>query len=488
MSGSPRVTADAAASAPGGGPAANRNRVLVVACVATFMASLDLFIVNIAFPDIQASLGGASDASLSWVLNAYAIVFAALLVPAGRLADLLGRKRVFMAGALVFVAASGLCAAAPSVGWLVAARVAQALGAAALFPTSLALVLVEFAAPQRPRAVAIWSASGAVAAAAGPPLGGVLVQLSWHWVFLVNLPIGLVTIAVAARVLDESRDPAVGRLPDLLGAGVLAAGIGLLTLAVVQGSTWGWGSPQTVGGFAAAVALLALFAARCVHHPLPVVEVDLLRVRAFAAANVAALMFLAGFAAMLLGSVLFLTRVWHEDALTAGLQIAPGPLMAALFSVPAGLLTVRYGPRNVAVPGVLLVAAGALWWLTQLTTTAHYADGFLPGMLIGGAGVGLAMPTLANAAVAGLPPQRFATGSAVFSMSRQVGAALGVAVFIAVLGTPAPDQTLVAFQHGWGLMLGTSVLAALAAATIGRHPARRTAATTPPLVATDAAT
>ena len=461
--------------------ATDSTRVLLVVCVATFMASLDLFIVNIAFPDIQLSFGRASDASVSWVLNAYAIVFAALLVPAGRLADLAGRRRTFTAGVLVFVLASALCAAAPSVGWLVAARVGQAVGAAALMPASLALLLANSTPARRPGAVAIWSASGAVAAAAGPPLGGLLLQLSWHWVFLVNVPVGLVTVVLATRVLHESRDPAAARLPDLLGAVVLALGIGLLTLAVVKGSAWGWGSPATVGSFVAAAGLLVMFVARCVRHPLPVIEVDLLRVRAFAAANVAALVFFTGFASMLLGSVLFLTRVWHEGALTAGLQIAPGPLMAAVFSVPAGLLTVRYGPRNVAVPGALLFGIGALWWLTQLASTPHYAGGFLPGMLIGGAGVGLTLPTLANAVAAGLPPHRFATGSAVFAMSRQLGAALGVAVFIAALGTPGRGQALAAFQRGWALMLGASLFAALAAATIGPRPGPRTPVMAPRL-------
>src|SRR6059058_6139861 len=210
---------------------AHRWRVLIVVSAAVFMASLDLFIVNIAFPAIERDFGGTSLASLSWILNAYAIVFAALLVPAGRTADRLGRKRSFIAGLAVFTVASALCAAAPNVGLLVAARVLQAVGAASVFPTSLALLLPEFPAEERRKAVSIWAAVGAVAAAAGPPIGGLLVQAGWQLVFLVNVPIGL-TLLVFVRILTESREPAAAPRPDLGGAALLTAGIGVLTLGI----------------------------------------------------------------------------------------------------------------------------------------------------------------------------------------------------------------------------------------------------------------
>src|SRR5713101_8512456 len=199
----------------------HRYRVLIVVSVATFVASMDLFIVNIAFPTIERDFAGTSDATLSWVLSAYAIVTAALLIPAGRLADLLGRKRLFMGGLVTFVVASALCAAAPGAGWLIGARVLQAAGGAVLMPTSLALLLAEFSGRQRALAVAVWSATGAVAAGAGPPIGGLLVQASWRWVFLVNLPVGLVTAVLAARVLSESRAPHGKRVPELAGAVLL---------------------------------------------------------------------------------------------------------------------------------------------------------------------------------------------------------------------------------------------------------------------------
>jgi len=446
----------------------HRYRVLVIVSVATFVASLDLFIVNIAFPSIKHDFAGTSDATLSWVLSAYAIVMAALLVPAGRLADLLGRKRLFMGGLITFVGASALCAAAPGPGDLIAARILQAAGGAILMPTSLALLLAEFPAQQRALAVAVWSATGAVAAAAGPPVGGLLVQASWRWVFLVNLPIGLITALLAARVLRESRDPDGKRFPDLAGAALLVLASSALMLAIVQGQSWGWTSARVLGLLAGSAVLTAAFLYQSVHHGAPVLELGLFRSRAFSAANIASTLFFAAFGAMLLSNVLFLTRVWHEDILTAGLQISPGPIMAAAFAVPGSILSSRYGQRAIASVGALLFASGGVWWLTHVELEPHYATGFLPGMLLGGAGVGFVVPTLASAVAASLPPARFATGSAIYGMTRQFGIALGVAVLIAVLGTPRGAEILGSFRAGWEVTAGIAFASAVAAGAIGR--------------------
>jgi EmrB/QacA subfamily drug resistance transporter len=446
----------------------HRYRVLVIVSVATFVASLDLFIVNIAFPSIKHEFAGTSDATLSWVLSAYAIVMAALLVPAGRLADLLGRKRLFMGGLITFVGASALCAAAPGPGWLIAARIIQAGGGAILMPTSLALLLAEFPAQQRALAVAVWSATGAVAAAAGPPVGGLLVQASWRWVFLVNLPIGLVTALFAARVLRESRDPDGKRFPDLAGAALLVLASSALMLAIVQGQSWGWTSARVLGLLVGSALLTAAFLYQSVRHGAPVLELGLFRSRGFSAANIASTLFFAAFGAMLLSNVLFLTRVWHEDILTAGLQISPGPLMAAAFAVPGSILSSRYSQRAIAAIGALLFASGGVWWLTHVGLEQHYATDVLPGMLLGGAGVGFVIPTLASAVAASLPPARFATGSAIYGMTRQFGIALGVAVLIAVLGTPREAEILGSFRTGWVVMAGLAFASAIAAAAIGR--------------------
>jgi EmrB/QacA subfamily drug resistance transporter len=444
-----------------------RWKVLTLVSIGVFMVSLDLFIVNIAFPNIEADFHGSSVASVSWVLNAYAIVFAALMVSAGRLADRHGRRRAFLAGLLVFIAGSALCGAAPSVGALVAARVVQAAGASLLLPTSLALLLPEFAPAERPAAIGIWAAIGGLAAAAGPPVGGLLVQASWRLVFLVNLPIGLATLWYGMRLLRESRDESQER-PDLLGSALIIVAVGVLALALVKAPEWGWGDARTLGALAGAGAGLAAFWGRCLTHRSPVIDPSMVRVRAFTVANVASLFFNAAFAAFLLGNVLFLTSVWHDSVLLAGLSMAPGPATAAAFAATSSRYINRFGQRALATAGIVLFGLGCVWWRLRVGTTPHYVADLLPGVLIGGVGVGLVLPSLASAASASLPPARFATGSAVYTMTRQIGFVLGVSILVAVLGTPSAGNALGAFDRGWNFMIIASALGAVAALSIGR--------------------
>jgi EmrB/QacA subfamily drug resistance transporter len=460
---------------------ARRWQVLLVASAGAFMGFLDVTIVNIAFPAIERDFHGASLAELSWILNAYAIVFAALLVPAGRIADRIGRRRGFVIGLVVFGLASALCAAAPSVELLVAARVVQAAGAAFLVPTSLALLLPAFPLAQRATAVGLWGATGAIAAATGPSLGGVLIDAGgWRWVFLVNLPLAVITLVGAYRILVESREPEPTGRPDLLGSVMVAAGIGSLALALVKGNAWGWGDVRTIAAFVLAAVLVAAVVWRSGRVAVPVVEPALLRVRAFAVANVGTLLFAASFYAMLLGNILFLTQVWGYDVLQAGLAVTPGPLMAAVFAGPAGALADRFGQRAVAVPGALLYSAGFVWYLTHAGAHPDYARDLLPGMLATGSGVGLTFPTLSSAAAASLPPARFATGSAIVSMTRQVGAVLGIALLVVVLGTPHQTDPVTAFDHGWAFMLAGGLATAVAALALGRVRAQVPAAAPQP--------
>ncbi|MDX6657827.1 MAG: hypothetical protein QOH62_2620 [Solirubrobacteraceae bacterium] len=445
-----------------------RTKVAAIVSVGVFVASLDLFIVNIAFPDIQRDFHGTSLAGLSWILNAYAIVFAALLIPAGRWADRAGRKRAFLIGMGVFTLSSALCAIAPSVGVLVAARVAQAAGAALLMPTSLGLLLPEFPEERRQVAVGIWSAVGGAAAAAGPLVGGLLVQASWRWVFLVNVPIGIAAIAAGARTLRELREPATERA-DALGAVLLTGAIAALTLGIVKGSEWGWGGGRVIGLFAAALLLGAGVAARSTRHPAPVIEPAVVRVRAFSLSAVAMLLFNVAFAGMLLSNVLLLTQGWHESILTAGLQLAPGPAMAALTAVPAALLAQRVGPRLVGFAGTLVFAAGAGLLALSAGETPHFASDFLPGIALGGVGVGLVLPSVQGAAMATLPPALFSTGTAKITMSRQVGAALGIAILVAVIGTPSPGHVVEAFQPVWRVEVFAALAAGGAMLAVGRR-------------------
>jgi EmrB/QacA subfamily drug resistance transporter len=442
--------------------------VLAVVSAAVFMASLDLFVVNVAFPDIQRDFAGSTLADLSWVLNGYTIVFAALLVPLGRAADRIGRRRVFVGGLLLFVAASAAAAAAPSVGTLVAARIVQALGAAALMPTSLALLIAAVPLEKRAGAIGLWAATGGIAAAAGPPLGGLLVEASWRWVFLINLPVGLAAAYFSSRVLTESRDPVHAQRADMLGAVILTASVALLALGLVKAPDWAWGNARTLAALGASAVGLAAIVARSARHHTPVVELPMLRVRSFSMAATSAFLFSAAFGAMLLGGVLFLTQVWDYSILRAGLAFAPGPFTAAVFALPAGRLGPRVGPNVLAAIGCAVFALGSIWWATQAGSTPAFASELLPGMLLTGMGVGLTLPSVSAAAVSELPPARLATGSAVLQMARQLGIALGVAVLIAIFGHPAPDQVLSHFHHGWVFMAVAAGAGAFAAARMGR--------------------
>jgi EmrB/QacA subfamily drug resistance transporter len=444
-------------------------KVLLVTGVAVFMGFLDVTIVNVAFPDLERDFGEASRADLSWVLNAYNIVFAALLVPAGRVADIVGRRRMFFVGVWVFLGASVLCGVAGSVETLVAARILQAVGGAILVPTSLGLLLPEFPASQRATATAIWTATGAVAAALGPSLGGILVDArGWRWAFFVNLPIGLFALLPARRLLHEIRDSAGARLPDALGSVLLAAAVGLLALGIVKGPDWGWESFDTLSSIVAGVALFPVVVWRSTRHPAPVIELALFRVRSFAVANAGMLTFSAAFYALLLGNILFLTQVWGWSILQAGIAITPGPATAALTAPFAGLLSDRFGQRVVAVPGGLFFAAGCLWFASAMGATPDYVHELLPGQVMTGIGVGLSFAAWGSAAVAGLPPTRYATGSAVLGCVRQVGAVLGISILVALLEGASPADPLGAFRDGWTLMAGGAILTAAIALALGR--------------------
>src|SRR6478752_1126467 len=338
--------------------------VSLIECTGVFMASLDLFIVNIAFPAIAKHFGDASVSTLSWVLSAYAIVFAALLVPAGRWADAFGRKRAFLLGLTIFVLASAACALAPSVAFLVGARVVQAAGGALMLPTSLGLMLPEFGPDERHVAIGAWAATGGIAAAAGPPLGGLLVQADWRLVFLVNVPVGLLGLGFGWRALVERREQNAER-PDVVGALALIVAVGALVVAIVKGQQWGWGSAAIVALLGATVVLLPSIWWRSERHVAPIVEPAMLRVRSFRLAVGASVLFFGGFGAMLLAGVLFLTSVWHEDVLTAGLMLFPGPAMATAFSIPSARLGARFGYRLPGIAGAILFCVGQLWFITQ---------------------------------------------------------------------------------------------------------------------------
>jgi EmrB/QacA subfamily drug resistance transporter len=437
--------------------------VLAVTSLAVFLVFLDVTIVNIAFPAITADYPGVSLAALSWVFTAYNVVFAALLIPAGRLADARGRRLVFGAGLVLFGLASAACALAPDVATLVAARALQAVAAALLAPSSLALLLPAFPPERRGAAVGLWGATGGIAAATGPALGGVLVDaFGWRAVFLVNVPIVLVTLVVGRFVLAESRDPDA-RLPDPLGVLLLGAGVALLSLGIVAGEDGVW--LDAAAPLAGGVLLLVLFGVRSRRVARPLVEPALFRLRSFTGSAAGYLVFSAAFYALLLSNILFLTAVWGYDVLTAGLAVTPGPVLAALASPVAGRVADRYGARNAILAGAVLFTAGCVLFALRIGDDPAWLATFLPATLLTGTGVGAVYTGLAAAAVSELPPARFATGSAVGTCARQIGAVLGIAMLLS--GLAAAASAPAAFHAAWALMAAGGVATALCGAAVG---------------------
>ncbi len=399
------------------------------------------------------------------MLNGYTIVFAATLVPAGRFADKVGRKRMFVAGLVTFIAASLLCALAPSIEVLIAARALQAMGGGMMIPAAMSILLATVPVAARARALGTWSAIGALGATVGPVLGGLLVQASWRWVFWINIPIGLLAVALAFRVLPESRDERTQDRPDLLGAALLATGVGLIALALVKAPGWGWGSARFMGALVLASACIAAMLARCAHHPAPVIELALLGSRTFNATLAASVLFYAGFDAFTLASVEFLTAVWHYSALRAGLTLAPG----ALVVVPvARQLTPRViallgGAGRVVLLGCLTYLISQALWIAFIQPQPDYLTFFLPIQLIAGVGVGLTIPSLIAAGSAAVPPARFGTGSGILNMARQIGTVLGVAGLVAILAQLDDSDAIATFRESVELVGAFTIAVALTA-------------------------
>ena len=432
--------------------AASPNQVLAIVCVGIVLANLDLFIVNVGLPNIGRDFRDASLEDLSWILNGYAIAYAALLVFFGRLAERHRRDRSFLLGIALFTAASAACAAAGSVETLVVFRVAQAAGAALMTPTSLGLLLASFPPDRRGHAVRTWAAIGGLAAALGPVAGGILVTFSWRWIFLVNVPIGLAALAIGWWKLPLVSGHDVPR-PSVWAAMLVTGGIGALTFAIVKVNDWGWNSPGIGGSFAASVVCLALFVRHCLRARAPFVDPALFGVRPFTGAALVMAPYSVAFGAMLFSIAMWEQTAWGWSALKTGLAIAPGPLLVPTTSLLlAGRLIGRFGVAPVVSAGIVFFVAGLIFWATSIGLEPS-AVAVILGMVPTGLGVGLTFPTLMGISASSLPPSSFATGSGVINMIRQAAIAIGVAIFVAVVASPAsPAGRLAAFHRGWWIM------------------------------------
>ncbi|MFR9725537.1 MFS transporter [Streptomyces sp. MS19] len=440
----------ASSTAAGGRP--HRAVLLTVTCLGQFMVLLDNTIVGAALPDMQHRLH-VQLTGLQWIVDAYVLLVAMLLLSGGVFADRFGRKRVYLTGVAVFTAASVLCSLAPSLGWLVTGRVLQGIGAAALSPASLALLVAAHPVPQeRVKAIGLWAGLSGIGLAAGPVAGGALTDaFGWPAIFLVNLPVGAALLLVGLRGLEESRNPGAPTI-DIPGTALSVLGVGAMTYGLIEGGARGWTSPLILGSFAAAALLLAAFVAVEARRSAPMLPPRLFRQRLFTVSNTA--MVVVGFA--LMGSSFFFSQffvyVQGSSVLRAGLQTLPVSAAMVIVSPYAGRLAARYGFRGVVTAGLALAGLGLLALGTVHADTG-YGDVWWR-LAVVGTGFALTMSPLTGAAVQAVSPQEGGLASGVSSTTRQIGAVLGVAVLGAVV------RTRQAGGASFGTALGDAFLAA----------------------------
>jgi EmrB/QacA subfamily drug resistance transporter len=455
--------AAATPAAPSAAPAASPWPVFWVASIAVFLVSLDSTMLYAAFGALREGFPEASAADMSWVLNAYTVVFAAMLIPSGGLADTHGRKRMFMGGVVLFLAASAACGLAGTESWLIA------VGAALLTPASLSIVLAAFPASQRAVAVSLWGAVGGLAAAVGPSLGAFVVDVAgWPWAFYLNLPLGALSLWFGAGLLKESVKPDARRRVDGVGMALLIVGVGALALAIVQSESPAWRRGELIVAAAVGAASLAAFVlwARATPHPL--VDLGLFRHRTYRYVNLATLSFGIAFAMMFFAFFFYMTGVWHYSLPQAGLAVTPGPLLVMPTAILTGRLAARMGHRPFLVGGSLVYAASGLWFMLVPGAEPAYLSQWLPGLLLSGIGVGMVLPSLSGAAVNRLPAQHYAVGSAVNQATRQIGGVLGVAVTVLLLGQGAASHD--AFSPIYAGHVGLALLTAVLCLAVDTRP------------------
>ena len=410
--------------------------ILIIAGLAQFMVVLDITVVNIALPSIQKGLSFSSS-NLQWVVNGYTLIFGGFLLLGGRAADLLGRKRLFMIGILVFAAASLLNGLAQSSGMLIVGRGLQGLGGALVSPAALSIVTTTYTeGDQRTKALASWSAISAAGSALGLLLGGVLTDIaSWRWVFFINVPIGLAAILLAVRFVSESRAESVRRY-DVAGALTVTGGLVVLVYAIVKAQAYGWGSAHTIIGFAIAVALLAAFVVIEQRTEQPLMRLGIFRVRSLAVGDAALLLVGSAMFGMFYFASLYVQDILHDSPLTAGLVFLPvtGGIMIA--SGVAQQTMQRVGLRNVAAAGAFIGAIGLLI-LTRLPVHGRYVEDLLPGLLPLAFGIGLVFVPVTVLATSGVEASDAGLASGLFNVAQQVGGSLG----LAILATVATSQT-----------------------------------------------
>ena len=423
-----------------------------------FLVVVDVSAINVAFPSIRDDFD-VSESTLGWVISGYNIAVAAFLLVAGRYADSLGRKRLFIPGVAVFLLGSMLSAAAPSAGALIAARVVQGIGGAIIAPTAIAVVLPAFPPQRRSTVIGVSGATGALGAVAGPPLGAVLTEaFSWRAIFALNVPVALFVLAVAPRILQESKNPhATGRV-DLAGVPIGTLGVGLVMFAIVQAESWGLTDPRVLAAFVVGASLIPVLIRRSRTHPEPLIELDLFRHRSFASTNLGVALYSIAFTSGFLVNSLLLQELWGESLTTTGLALVPAPLLAAVISPFAGRSADRIGHRWILAVGSATCGIAYLVYLVVLDDTAATWTRYVPISLLVGVGVGATIATWSSAGIADVPPAQFGTANATIRTTQQVFYALGISTIVAILADVAIDPDLTRFRWAWGFV-GTFYLA-----------------------------
>lgn len=440
----------------------SRPSRLALACGGSFIGTLDATVTSLAVPSLTSDFD-ASVTTVSWVVTVYAVLMAALLAPGGTIADFVGRERLFALGVVTFSLASLAVALSPTVEVLVTARAVQGAGAALLIPASLAFVLADTPADKRPAAIGLWSALAAVAAAVGPTLGGLMVEVtSWRWLFLINLPVGL-WLYLGARHLTRTKGRS-DRSPDTLGATFFALSVAALVLSITQGEDWGWNSASVLGGLAASVLFGAIAIHRSATHRTPALEIALWRSRVYAAANGISFLFGAALYIVLIAGVVFLVEVWGYSPLEAGLAVTPGALTSAAVGIYIGRRARRPSPTALVASGTALIAGVGMVLGLTLDSDAQLWDLWVPTGLVLGAGIGAVSVGVTTAAAMSVPPSKFASATGLNVAARQVGGAVGVATFAAIVAGQPGDGPVDAFRAVyWVITLASLAILPIAA-------------------------
>lgn len=426
-------------------------------------------VTNLAIPDIAGDFP-SSLSTLSWVATAYTLLFAAALAPAGRLADVLGRRRLYVVGMVVFTAASLVAAGSPSIGVLLCARAVQGLGAAGLMPASLAFVLMDTPPARRLAAIGVWSAAASVAAAVGPALGGVLVDWAgWRWLFVINVPIGAYLAWRAARLPAGPPAPSAARAPDAVGAVALLGGLGALTLGLAEAQQWGWVSAGELACLIGTAVGTATALRRSYRRPNGVIEVGLWRSRAYAGANLLSLVFGAVLYALLLAGVLLLVSVWGYSELRAGLAMTPGAAVAAAVGLTLGKLKRKPSSTILTAVGAAAIALSGVLVAALVSHTPRFFELWLPCGVVLGAGIGCVSVGLSSAAALSVPPASFASATGLNIAARQIGGAIGLAVLSTCLQTAHSSADLGPYVAIYWLATAASVAVLAGSALLRPH-------------------